>query len=55
MNSVQIRCFLAAARLGGFPAAADELYYAPQTLAQHISSLETELGVPAERQVWNEN
>ncbi len=45
MNSVQIRCFLAAARLGGFPAAADALYYAPQTLAQHISSLETELGV----------
>ena len=43
MTSMQIRCFLAAARTGSFAAAAKEMFLSPQGLSQHIQSLEKEL------------
>lgn len=41
-----VQAFEAAARLGSFAAAADELHLAPATISQRIRSLETHLGVP---------
>ena len=44
MTSMQIKCFLAAAKTGSFAAAAKEMFLSPQGLSQHIQSLEKELG-----------
>ena len=44
MNSVQIRCFLEAARSGSFTEAAEKLYMTQPTFGRQISSLEKELG-----------
>lgn len=41
-----LRAFEAAARLGGFKAAASELCVTPAAIAQHIKSLEETLGAP---------
>ncbi len=41
-----LRAFEAAARLGGFAAAADELCVTPGAIAQHIKALETWAGAP---------
>jgi LysR family glycine cleavage system transcriptional activator len=41
-----LRAFEAAARLGGFAAAADELRVTPGAVAAHVKALEDELGAP---------
>jgi LysR family glycine cleavage system transcriptional activator len=41
-----LRAFEAAARLGGFAAAADELKVTPGAVAAHVKALEDELGAP---------
>lgn len=46
MTSIQIECFLAAARTGSFSAAAKELFLSAQAVSQHIQSLEKELSAP---------
>ena len=43
MNSNQVDCFLAAARLMSFSAAAQELFLSPQAISKQIIALETEL------------
>ncbi len=45
VTDTQVRCFLAAAREGSVVTAAASLYYAPQTLAEHLTALEAALGV----------
>lgn len=43
MNTNQIDCFLAAARLTSFSAAAQEMFLSPQAVSKHIIALEAEL------------
>ncbi len=45
MTSVQIHCFLSAAKNGSLAKAAKELFFSTQVVSQHIQNLETELGV----------
>ena len=44
MNTNQVDCFLEAARLSSFSAAATALYLSPQAVSKQVISLETELG-----------
>ena len=46
MNSIQLQCFLAAAKYENFTKAAETLYIAQPVLGRHISNLEKELGFP---------
>ena len=43
MNTNQVDCFLAAARLTSFSAAAQEMFLSPQAVSKQIIALETEL------------
>lgn len=45
ISDTQLRCFLAVARTGDLAAAAESLYYTPQTLSEHLAALEKALGV----------
>ena len=45
MTSIQIECFLAAARTGRISSAGDELFLSVQAVSKHILSLEKELGM----------
>ena len=45
MNSVQINCFIAAAKYGSFSKAAASLYLSQPTFSRNIASLEEELGI----------
>ena len=46
MNSVQLRCFLAAARNASFTLAAEELFLTQPALSRNVAALEDEVGVP---------
>lgn len=45
MNSTMITCFIETARYGSFTKAADNLYFAQQTVSKHVAMLEKELRV----------
>lgn len=55
MNSVQIGCFLEAARSGSFTEAAEKLYMTQPTFGRQISSLEKELGFSLFVRGWKSN
>ena len=46
--------FLAVAREQSISAAAESLHLSQPALSTQLKALETELGIPAERQVWHE-
>lgn len=52
MNSMQIQCFLAAARSKSFSEAADSLFMSQPTFGRHIRTFEQELGFPLFVRGW---
>lgn len=52
MNSIQIQCFLTAAKAKSFTEAADALFMSQPTFGRHIRTLEQELGFPLFVRGW---